>query len=309
VVVDRVLPDAPDRTTAQLRRRIRRLIMAADPDAAARRYQDAVTRRRFEHGAEPDGTALLAGRWLPADRAAAAAARIRAIADWIKHAGDPRSLDQIRADTLLDLIQGLPVPGPDGQDHRLLPGDPHAAEDAEPGEDAEDGEDVGEPPARAARRRGCPTCGTSRLSRGLELAAPATTLLGLAQHPGQLGSWGPVIAEVARNLIADLLTAPWRISLTDDDGRVIWHGPIRTRPKLEDLRRRHPTRRQAAYIRARDRRCRHPGCSRPAACAQIDPHRRLRRRRRNRRVQPGMPVRAPPPAQDPRAVAGPARHR
>src|SRR5690606_35707615 len=81
VVVDRVLPDAPDRTTAHLRRRIRRLVMAADPDTAARRYQEAVTRRRFEHGAEHDGTALLAGRWLPADRAAAAAARIRAIAD------------------------------------------------------------------------------------------------------------------------------------------------------------------------------------------------------------------------------------
>src|SRR5690606_40568564 len=130
VVVDRVLPDAPDRPTAQWRRRSRRLIMAADPDSAARRYQEAVTRRRFEHGAEHDGTVLLAGRWLPSDRAAAAAARIRAIADWIKHAGDPRSLEQIRADTLLDLLQVLPVPGPDGQDHRLLPGDPHAADDA-----------------------------------------------------------------------------------------------------------------------------------------------------------------------------------
>src|SRR5690606_15230843 len=59
--VHRVLPDAPDGTPAQLRRRIRRLVMAAGPDAAARRYQEAVTRRRFEHGAEPDGTALLAG--------------------------------------------------------------------------------------------------------------------------------------------------------------------------------------------------------------------------------------------------------
>src|SRR5690606_38911944 len=186
----------------------------------------------------------------------------------------PRSLDQIRADTLLDLIQGLPVPGPDGQDHRLLPGDPHAAEDAGGRDDLSDADaeadDAPELPARAARRRVCPACGTSRLSRGLELAAPATTLLGLAQHPGQLGSWGPVIAEVARNLVADLLTAAWRMTLTDDDGRVIWHGPIRARPKPEDLHRRHPTRRQAAFIRARDRTCRHPGCTRPAACAQID---------------------------------------
>src|SRR5690606_11679202 len=82
-------------------------------------------------------------------------------------------------------------------------------------------DDAGEPPARAARRRVCPSCGTSRLSRGLELTAPVTTLLGLSQHPGELGSWGPVIAEIARNLFADLLNAPWRISLTDDHGRVI----------------------------------------------------------------------------------------
>src|SRR5690606_32421755 len=147
-------------------------------------------------------------------------------------------------------------------------GDPVA--DAEDGGEPAADEDGGEPPARAARRRACPTCGVSRLSRGLELTAPVTTLLGLSQHPGQLGSWGPVIAEVARNLLADLVNAPWRISLTDDHGRVIWHGPVRIRPNAEDLRRRHPTRAQAAFIRARDRRCRHPGCSRPAACAQID---------------------------------------
>src|SRR5690606_33319745 len=35
-VVGRVLPDASHRTTAQLRRRIRKLIMTADPDAARR---------------------------------------------------------------------------------------------------------------------------------------------------------------------------------------------------------------------------------------------------------------------------------
>lgn len=96
-----------------------------------------------------------------------------------------------------------------------------------------------------------------------------TTLLGLSQHPGQLGSWGPVLAETARALVKDLLDAPWRISLTDDDGRVIWHGPIRARPSPADLRR-HPSTAQAAYVRARDRRCRFPGCRRPAGCAQID---------------------------------------
>ena len=122
---------------------------------------------------------------------------------------------------------------------------------------------------RVGPRGACPTCGQTKLTRGLELTAPITTLLGLADHPGQLGSWGPVIAETTRALIADLINAPWRISLTDDRGQVIWHGPVRTRPD-PDERRRFATATQAAHVRARDRRCRFPGCRRPASRAELD---------------------------------------
>src|SRR5690606_32672430 len=38
------------------------------------------------------------------------------------------------------------------------------------------------------------------------------------------------------------------------------------------------------------------------------PHHRLRQRRPHRPVQPRMPLRPPPPPEDPRLVAGPARH-
>ena len=122
---------------------------------------------------------------------------------------------------------------------------------------------------RVGPRGACPTCGQTKLTRGLELTAPITTLLGLADHPGQLGSWGPVIAETTRALIADLINAPWRISLTDDRGTVIWHGPVRTRPD-PDERRRFATAAQAAHVRARDRRCRFPTCRRPATRTELD---------------------------------------
>ena len=89
---------------------------------------------------------------------------------------------------------------------------------------------------------------------------PATTLMGLAEHPGELGSWGPVIADVARQVSHDLTHAPWRFSVTDDAGRVIWNGPVRRRPTAGD----------AAYVKARDRRCRFPGCRRRARRCQID---------------------------------------
>ena len=114
---------AAERTTGQLRARLYRLVIKADPDAARRRYRHGLKGRRVEHGREDDGTARLAGRWLPAARAAAANSRIQAIADWVKDGGDQRTVDQIRADVLLDLLQGLPVPGPDGQTGRPVPGD------------------------------------------------------------------------------------------------------------------------------------------------------------------------------------------
>ena len=117
-------PPPAERTTGQLRARLAKLVIQADPDAARRRYRQGLKGRRVEHGREDDGTARLTGRWLPAARAAAANSRIQAIADWIKDGGDTRTVDQIRADILLDLLQGLPVPGPDGQILHHLPGDP-----------------------------------------------------------------------------------------------------------------------------------------------------------------------------------------
>ena len=119
-----LLPGAAKRTTGQLRARLAKLIILADPDAAQRRYRQGLKGRRVEHGHEDDGTARLTGRWLPAARAAAANSRIQAIADWLKDSGDRRTIDQIRADILLDLLQGHPIPGPDGQVLHHLPGDP-----------------------------------------------------------------------------------------------------------------------------------------------------------------------------------------
>ena len=101
-----ILPLAPTLTTGQLRARLARLVIDADPEAAAHRHEQRVRERRVVLQPTEDSCAHILGFDLPADKALAATARITAIARAVKQAGDPRSLDQLRADTYLDLLLG-----------------------------------------------------------------------------------------------------------------------------------------------------------------------------------------------------------
>ncbi|WP_281896881.1 DUF222 domain-containing protein, partial [Phytohabitans aurantiacus] len=103
----RLLPVADGLTTGQLRVRLQRLVITIDPDAARKRRDKSIVDRRLDHGLLPEGTAFLGGTNLPTERAAAASARIDAIARAARRGGDERTLDQLRADTFLDLLEGL----------------------------------------------------------------------------------------------------------------------------------------------------------------------------------------------------------
>jgi hypothetical protein len=105
-VADSVLLAAPELTTGQLRARIQRLNIAIDPASATDRYQRRLEERRVVVEAEVDGTANLLGLHLPAADANAAMRRINRLARAAKTKGDPRTIDQIRADVLLDVLAG-----------------------------------------------------------------------------------------------------------------------------------------------------------------------------------------------------------
>ena len=103
-----VLPVAGDLTTSQLRDRLRRAVLKADPDAAGRTAK-SVAGRHVACQADREGTASLFGVRLPAARAAAAFERVDAFARGRKRHGDGRTMDQLRADTFLDLLEGVGI--------------------------------------------------------------------------------------------------------------------------------------------------------------------------------------------------------
>jgi hypothetical protein len=88
-----------------------------------------------------------------------------------------------------------------------------------------------------------------------------TTLMRLNRYPGIIPGWGPVIADVARQIALDPVAQPtWRISVTDTDGNLLHHV----------VTRRRPTTAEANHVRARDLTCRAPGCRRPAIRCDAD---------------------------------------
>ncbi|MGH3157659.1 MAG: DUF222 domain-containing protein, partial [Streptosporangiaceae bacterium] len=112
-----VLPGAGGQTSGQLRVALRRAVIAADPEGAEQRRKDAQRHAKVSLYPDPDAdTATLAGSRLPAVHAAAAMARLTAIARAMKAAGMGGGLDYLRAIAFVGLLLGtLPlVPPPAG---------------------------------------------------------------------------------------------------------------------------------------------------------------------------------------------------
>jgi hypothetical protein len=123
------------------------------------------------------------------------------------------------------------------------------------------------PPTTGPPPDGACTCGgrATPVRLGVDLQVELATLMCLNDNPALVGGWGPVIADIARQVAADRVVNPaWKWSVTDTDGNLLHHGHTRRRPT--------PTER--AFVHARDRTCRFPGCRQPARTCDED-HRHL----------------------------------
>jgi hypothetical protein len=379
-----LLTEAERLTPGKLKARLALRALKADPGLAKRRYKRSVADRRVHIGTDSEGTARLSGQNLPVDRAAAAEDRIDRLARAAKADGDTRTLDQLRADAMLDVLTGNPfkvrpdidpltgeadreeaaeqaarrASGPDeslraaveriaasraasraaarardeawthptrpdhtdpdhtdpdhtdpdhtpngnhqsSPDHRADGEDPpdpawardqvgaaerawadqqswahdrdvnqtHGNADRGTGEEGRSGDRLRggsvpkgpEPPGA-----GMCTCGGLRPAerRGVvDIIVPLSTLIKATDHPGLIPGWGPVIADIARQVAFDQEANPsWKWSVTDGSGQLMHHGHTKRRPVAAEK----------AFIQARDRTCRAPGCTRRATRCDID---------------------------------------
>lgn len=228
------------RTVAQLNRRMRRLILRARADAGLD-DDAAIARRHAERDvrvrSNGDGTAHLSALLPEADALAVAAALQVA-------AADQRTMAQRRADVLVASVLGRP--GLYG-----MPADVPAH--------------AGTGPAAEAGAR-------------IDVTIPVRSLTGASSAPGEVGGYGVVPSVTARDL-AGTPGATFRGLLFDADTGML----VGVAPDLGRVHWVHESRPGAGYqhppvmerlVRARDRRCRAPGCQRAAArcdCDHVEP--------------------------------------
>ncbi len=257
-IASSVLPIAPAKTTGLLRDLLRRKALAADPAYVTARRKQAETRRSVQLYAADDGTAALTAFGLDPARAAAAFARIGAIAR-ARHAagtrrrpgsgiggedfgtgasfctgvgacacadvcacaggGSGRTLEQIRADVFLELLEGSHTSAPAGV---------------------------------------------------IQLEVSVETLAGLDNNPGKLSAYGPVAADIARQLAQSHQDSQWQFAVRATDGTLLLQGLTRARPPQQNPADRFANTALTRWIRLRDRTCRAPGCRMPAMRTQID---------------------------------------
>jgi hypothetical protein len=254
-------------TPGGLRAAIARAVMEVAPDKARKRREDAARDARVERWAEDSGNAALAGRELPPAAVLAIDERINAWAHELKRAGLKATMDELRARAFLDICLGqdsrppqtaspspapdaapAPAPGPAPDPGPASGPDPAPAPAPGPGPGPAPASAPGGGPARAdapVSPAGGPLAGLipAAFSARINLTATLTTLLGLADRPGELSGLGPIDPALTRDLIraaAGSSGSEWCITVTDDQGHATGHGCARPEPGTSRAKRVKP---------------------------------------------------------------------
>ncbi|MFJ7751662.1 DUF222 domain-containing protein [Arthrobacter sp. NPDC097144] len=251
-------------TLAQFRVKARRLRETRYPETIPVRHQSAFETRRVCLQPDTDGMSWLSA-FLPAQRAQAIYTQLSVAARGEQAAGDPRPVDQLRADILADLLTsgaraGDPGSNTDGKgdgDGVWVPGANETQNsDSDPVSRAGETSDSGAGKNTSDQDR--PVRHGSGARTEILVLITAETLLGADEDPAELHGYGPISAETARRLARQ--AARWT--------------PVERTPHIEEVlrvgRRRKVPPGLQRWLRARDGTCRFPGCRTNALISEID---------------------------------------
>ncbi len=260
-------------TPGQLAKAAERRVLAADPEAAAKRAAAARRARSVRMGDPHDGVAGVYAT-LRAEEAWAAHQVLDRTARGMRQQGDPRDLDTLRADLFVEWITGSPT-APDqsaapstwrsreGWDPWTWsdPPPPVADPDPDPCEAAWD--DLAEPattpptpPTPPESAVDPPQALQRRLPADVEVQVviSAATLLGLDNEPGLLRGYGAVPATVVRDIVDGADRAGARTVL-----RGLFADPVDGRLVAMDSSARFFAGGLRQFVLARDQSCRFGG--------------------------------------------------
>ena len=314
---DKVLADlAQSRSFARLRYAAHRLVISLDPEYAQRRKDETRKYAHVRRFREDSGNAGMVAHEMPPDEVLASWQHVEQRALDLRAAGMPGTIQELRVRAYLDLLQerdsrhapASPTEGgtggpeddtsPDGPGG---PGDPRGpGGPGGPGDPHGSGGPTGPAgPAPGPAPEAGPGAEPS-VAALVTITVPVDTVQGLSQAPGEVGGFGLVDGDDARDLVAAAARHPrtrWCVTALNPDGTAAAHAclpgrhpppgtglpghPLTLKAPLIPVARGpcdhahaeigyHPSRKLQHLIRARSATCTAPGCSRPAARCDLD---------------------------------------
>lgn len=226
----KLLDAAAGHTPPQFRVRARRLRENQYPQSIVERQLTAFEKRKVCLEPADDGMSWLSA-FLPAENAQAIFTQLSKAARGEQADGDPRTMDQLRADLLSDLLLNS-VGRPSGTGG------------------TGDARDTGTGDAGANAR--------AKARTEILVLINAETLFGADDQPAELVGYGPISPQTARRMARD--ATKWTPVERDPNTEEI----------LRVGRRRKVTSGLQRWLRARDGTCRFPGCRSSAVISEID---------------------------------------
>jgi hypothetical protein len=209
-----VLDRAGRLTPGGLKSAIASAVIEVAPDKAAKRREKEQQNARVQRWMEDSGNAALMGRELPPADVLAADQRITWWAKKLKKAGLDGDMDLLRARAYMDILlnkdsrpaapdagQDSKSPEPAGGGAASGPGGPDGTDGGPDGEGPHGPADGGSGPPNPAGP-GLPPAASvipAGFAGRLHLTIPLTTLLNLAERPGEIPGLGPIDPEPGAN--------------------------------------------------------------------------------------------------------------